>query len=109
MLNMDRLTLGEVARIEDLSGQSIAQFGDEDKPQGLMLAALAFVAARRERLAGDRPDELTWPQALDLTMDEANVLVFGGDAATEDGDAPAPEPPTKRGRTAPKEPTPETS
>ena len=42
------LTIGEMAKIEELSGLSVAQFDDNDKPRGLFMAAMAFVVKKRE-------------------------------------------------------------
>lgn len=93
MIDINKLTLGEVAKIEELSGQPISAIGDEDKPKGLALAALAFVAKRREDSA------FTWNAAQSLTFDEANtILGFGQDQDEEGSDAPlddAPATPSK--------------
>lgn len=87
MIDINRLTLGEVAKIEELSGQPISAIGDEDKPKGLALAALAFVAKRRE------DPKFTWNAAQELTFDEANkILGFGQDDEEEAADAPLDEP-----------------
>lgn len=68
-LNVERLTLGEVAKIEELSGQPISAIGEDDKPKGLALAAMAFVAKRRE------DPKFTWNAAQNLTFDEANEIL----------------------------------
>lgn len=67
--DIEALTLGEIAKIEDLSGLSIQSIADEDQPKGKSIAALVFVASRR---AGD---PLKWDQCLGLTMDQANQLL----------------------------------
>ncbi len=87
MIDINKLTLGEVAKIEELSGQPITAIGDDDKPKGLALAALAFVAKRREQLgAGEKPS-FTWNAAQELTFDEANALLgVGGDEQEGDSD-----------------------
>ena len=46
-LNINSLTLGEVAKVEELSGLPFSSIAEDDKPKGLALAALAFVAKRR--------------------------------------------------------------
>lgn len=96
--DFNSLTTGEVAKIEDLSGQSIRTFGDDDAPMGRVLAAMAFVASRR---AGE---PITWDAAQKLTMAEAQALVGtdddeatptgdgGQDAGSEAGDDPKSEP-----------------
>jgi hypothetical protein len=95
MLNLDvnTLTLGEVARFEDLSGQSISQLGDESVPKGKALAALAFLVKRRQELAAGEKPSFTWNQAQELTIAEANALL-GLDA----DDEPADEPVKAKGR-----------
>lgn len=84
-IQVEKLTLGEVAKIEELSGLPISAIGDDDKPKGLALAALAFVARRRE------DPKFTWNAAQALTFDEAQELLgFGG--PEEATDAPLDEP-----------------
>ncbi len=109
-LDLERLTLGEVATIEDLSGQSISTVGDDGVPMGKMLGALCMITKRRNGFPAFK-----FGDALALTMDEA-LEVLGwtddDDTATEApaaGDAPeqteAPEArPTKASKA--KSPTP---
>lgn len=98
MIDVTRLTLGEVAKIEELSGQPISAIGDDDKPKGLALAALAFIAKRREN------PSFSWNEAQQLTFDEAQA-VLGIDAAEEQEEAAeapldeaAPSTPSKKTR-----------
>lgn len=81
-IDFNTLTLGEVATIEDLSGQSIAQIADGDTPKGKALAALAMVAKRR---TGE--PTFKFNDALLLTLDEANELIGLNDDEDEDTDA----------------------
>lgn len=76
MIDVNSLTLGEVAKVEDLSGQPIAAFADEDKPKGLALAALAFVWRKRS------DPTFKWNDALGLTLVEANEILGIGDSDT---------------------------
>lgn len=76
MFDINRLTLGEVAKIEELSGMPISEIGNDDKPKGLALAALAFVAKRRQ------DPKFSWNDAQSLTFDEANEIL-GLDATDE--------------------------
>lgn len=86
MIDVNKLTLGEVAKIEELSGQPISAIGDDDKPKGLALAALAFVAKRREDKA------FSWNAAQELTFDEAQaILGLNQDDDEEATDAPLDE------------------
>lgn len=90
MLDFDKLTLGEIAKIEDLSGLPLSSVADEEKPKGKAMAALAFVAVRRDP---DR-DNLTFAQCLDLTQDEAFDII-GLNDDEEDEEAPKAPTPTK--------------
>lgn len=76
MIDVNSLTLGEVAKVEDLSGQPIAAFADEDKPKGLALAALAFVWRKRQ------DPTFKWNDALGLTLAEANEILGIGEDDT---------------------------
>lgn len=68
--DMKKLTLGELAMVESLSGQSFADFGDAGVPMGKTLAALAMMAKRR---AGD--PKFQFGDALAIPMDEAMTLI----------------------------------
>lgn len=79
--NIDQLTLGEVATIEDLSGTAISALST-DTPQGKFLAALVMVAKRR-----DGHPTFTFNQALAMPMTEANeFLGLADDEPAEDSD-----------------------
>lgn len=80
MLDIEKLTLGEVATIERLSGLSVSTISADDSPKGLMMAALCFVAKRRDG------DPITWNDAQDLTMDQANDILGLDELATSDDD-----------------------
>lgn len=79
-LSISSLTLGEVAKVEDLSGLPFSSISDDDKPKGLALAALAFVAKRRS------DPKFTWNAAQDLTFTELNDLISLGGDEDEDAD-----------------------
>lgn len=96
-LNINSLTLGEVAKVEDLSGLPFSAIAEDDKPKGLALAALAFVAKRRE------DPKFTWNAAQNLTMADFGALISLGDDEPADdslagftGEA-APKAPSKNG------------
>lgn len=79
-LDPDKLTLGEIATIEDLSGRSISTLDNEEAPMGKMLAALAMIAKRR-----NGEPKFTWGDALALTMEEAQEAVgLDGDEESDD-------------------------
>jgi len=65
MIDINKLTLGEIGSIEKLSGQSIDALGADGTPKGLLLAALYYVNKRREVPA------FTWNLANEVPMDEA--------------------------------------
>ncbi|AVR56402.1 tail assembly chaperone [Microbacterium phage Dooby] len=82
--DLDQLTLGEVAAIEDLSGVAIGSVS-ESTPQGKFLAALYMVAKRR-----DGQPTFTFNAALQASMSEAQSFL-GFDAPDADDDADAAE------------------
>lgn len=82
MFDITALTLGEVDKVESLSGLAVSAMDNDEAPKGKLLAALAFVAKRRAQLAAGESPSFTWADALNLTMDEANSLLgFTGDDA----------------------------
>lgn len=98
MLDVESLTLGEVAKIEELSGQSITVIGDDERPKGLMMAALLFITKRREDPA------YTWNAACGTSMAEATAAL-GFDEAQEPAEEAAavvdpPQAPGRRARTS---------
>jgi len=76
-MDIQHLKLSEVAKIEELSGQSIEAISDTDKPKGKALAALAFVVKRRE------DPKFKWNDAMDLTFDEAAAIIGFDDGSNE--------------------------
>jgi hypothetical protein len=70
MFDFESLTLGEVATIEDLSGQPIGAIADEDAPKGKALAAIVMVIKRRTGHPGFKFNE-----ALNIPLKEANALL----------------------------------
>lgn len=87
---IDQLTIGETAKVEELSGLPISALADEDRPKAKLLAALYFVFKKREDPA------FSWNEAMGATFDEiAEYLDLGGDDE-EDGDADPLEQSAKR-------------
>lgn len=72
MIN-SKLTLGEIAAIEELSGRSIATLDDNEQPQGKMLAALVYVTKKRE------DQTFSFKQAMDMDFEEAAALLGLGE------------------------------
>lgn len=85
-MDIQSLTLGELAKVEELAAAPISWFGNDDKPQGKLLAALAFVIKRREDL------NFTFKDAMDLRTDEIqNILGLEedeSDGVVEDEESP---------------------
>jgi len=76
-MDIKQLTLGEVTKLEELSGLSINSMADNDQPKGKFMAAFAYVVHKRV------DPKFTFEQANKLTMSEAQALVFG-DTETEE-------------------------
>jgi hypothetical protein len=68
-MDISKLTLGELAKIEELGGMSIDSFGDEGKPKMKMLIALAYVIKRRE------DKNVTLLQIENMTSDEVTTII----------------------------------
>jgi len=67
--SMDKLTLGEIAQLEELTGQSITAMSDESAPKGKFLAAIAWLAKKRE------DPTFTLAQAEAMTLEEVNGVL----------------------------------
>jgi len=86
MFDVKKLTLGEVAKVEELSGQPITAFADDEMPKGKPMAALAFVVKRRQLLAdGQKVSEFTWNDACGLTFEQATEILGLGQTPAGDG------------------------
>lgn len=64
-----KLTLGEIAAVENLAGVSIDSIGQDETPKGKAMAALVFITKKR-----DNPD-FTFEDALNMDMDEALAII----------------------------------
>lgn len=69
MKDASQLTLGEVAKVEEVAGVALSELGDDAKPKGMALAALVWVFKRRE----DR--SFTLDDALDMTLADAEAYL----------------------------------
>lgn len=67
--DIDHLTLGEIAQLEELSGQSLSQFSEDSAPKARFLTALAFLAKRREDAT------FTFSQAEAMTLSDLNSIL----------------------------------
>ena len=77
-MDVTKLTIGEMAKVEELSGSPMGHFGNDDKPQAMLMAALVFVLKKREN-----PD-FKFAQALEMDTDE--LAEFLGQNADDDND-----------------------
>lgn len=83
---IEHLTLGEIATVEDLSGQSLSEFGDDGVPMGKAMAALVMMAKRRNGEPGFKFND-----ALAVSMEEAQQLLGFTTLDRPDDDAPKAE------------------
>jgi hypothetical protein len=80
MIDVNSLTLGEVAKVEELSNLPITKFSTEDAPKGLALAALAFIWKKRT------DPKFSWNAAQALTMEQANEILGVGEVVDEESE-----------------------
>ncbi len=73
-MDIQKLTLGEIARIESIAEAPLANLADDNAPKGALLSALAFVMKRRE------DPKFTLDQAKELTMLDIEALLADGDS-----------------------------
>lgn len=78
--SMQKLTLGEVAAVEEKSGLAVTEIGEPGVPMAKFMAAVAWVFKRRT------DPGFTFEQALDLPMSELDG-VLGGDEPDPTGQA----------------------
>jgi hypothetical protein len=67
-MNVNELTLGDVAEVEDLSGQPLASLSDTKAPKGKLMVALAYIIKRKQ------DPKFTLEHAKKLTMEEIEGL-----------------------------------
>lgn len=97
MIDLSTLTLGEVAFIEELSGQALDAIGNDGAPKGKSLAAIATVIKRRNGFP-----TFKFNDALALSFAEVNELLGMNEEVDEDSDegkdeaSEKPAPKTKR-------------
>jgi hypothetical protein len=77
-MDISNLTLGEIAKVEEVSGQALAQLSEDDAPKGRLLAALALVIKRRTN------PKYSLEEAEALTMNDINALLSGDDEAKKE-------------------------
>lgn len=72
--DVSKLTLGEIAKVEELSGFGIGLIEDPATPKGKLFVALAYVIEKR------RDPTYTLAKAEALTLIDAERIVSGGEA-----------------------------
>lgn len=72
-MNLDSLTMRDVATIESLSGLSISELDNEETPKGKLFAAMVFVIKKKD------DKKFTFDDALDMPMSELTTLLGGAD------------------------------
>lgn len=77
MIDFNSLTVGEAAKVEELSGQSLDSLAETNTPKVLSMAALAYVWKRRS------DKTFSWNDALGLTMTEMRQILGMDDDAEE--------------------------
>lgn len=77
--SIDKLTLGEISVIEDLSNQAIDQIGEPGAPKGRLFAAMVYVVKLRT------DPTFTFNDAMGLDMSEIENIID-----LSDDEAPAP-------------------
>lgn len=72
-MNIKDLTIGEIAKVEELSGLSVSNMGDADAPKAKLMAAMAYVVKRRE------DPKFKFEDALNMKMAEIDAIVEAKD------------------------------
>lgn len=68
-MDIKNLTMGEISKVEELSGLPLAALAEDDKPKGKLMAALALVIKKRE------DPKFTLEMANQMTMAEITALL----------------------------------
>ena len=72
-MDIQNLTLGEIASVERISGRALAELSDDTAPKGELLSALAFIIKKRTS------PSFTLEDAQNLTMKDIEELLAGDD------------------------------
>ena len=76
MFDIQALTMGELAQVEELSGQSMTALADDTAPKAKLFTAIILLAKRRT------DPTFTWNQAESTPLTELTEIL-GGDASSE--------------------------
>ena len=77
-MDIQNLTLGEIAKVEEVSGRAFADISDETAPKGALMAALALVIKRREN------PKFSLEDAQALTMNDITELLSKDDESKKE-------------------------
>jgi hypothetical protein len=78
-MDIQKLTIGEVAAIEMAANSPISALGDPNAPKGRLMVALAHVIKKREN------PNFSVKDAEAMTMDEVMALLDASDDEVEQG------------------------
>lgn len=99
-VDISKLTMGEMALVEDLAGERFAKMFEDGMPSAKGLAALALVAKRRDQLANGQAPNFSWNEAQDFTTDDVySILGFTADEESDDAESAAPKDDSPRSKT----------
>lgn len=83
--DVSKMTLGEIAKVEQIAGISVSLIEHDEAPKGMLLAGLAYVIQKRS------DPSYTLARAEALTLEEATDML-DTDADSDDPEADAGEP-----------------
>ena len=78
--DINKLTLGELAKVEELSGQSMISMDDPNKPKAKLYQALVFVMKKRE------DKNFQFKDTESMTFDDLSEFLGVGDDEEVDAD-----------------------
>jgi len=70
-MDVNDLTLAEVAEVETISGQPFADMAEAKAPKGKLMQAIVFILKRKQ------DPKFTFEMAGNLTMSEMNKVIEG--------------------------------
>ena len=77
--DIEHLTLGEIAQLEELAGMSLSEFSDDSAPKAKFLTALAYLAKRRDDTT------FTFSQAEAMTLADLHTVLGDDDSGEAAG------------------------
>jgi len=77
--DIEQLTLGEIAQLEELSGMSLSEFSDDSAPKAKFLTALAYLAQKRQ------DPKFTFSQAEAMKLSDLHAVLGDDDSGEAAG------------------------